>query len=514
MTQSERSYKYVNSWEHQADMETLRIFLTNQGCAPATIDRYVQYSNHCLKLLGGQVSPRDDCRAVREELESTMSDLKPLTRQRYMSAWHMLVRAVGYDRRETKSTPYHLTARFEEDLESYRQWMVRFGYRENASVKSARCVRHCWKLMFPIYGDMTPDDIDEDVMDALDFEMAGTSYSHRKFNLCSLGRFVHFVTGKPDPYRMLTVPDRQYDYFEYILTIIRGHPFEGELENFALSMLQRRLREKTVSNKLEYVMSCIDRLHDCDWYGRLEDINPEDILYLRDALSDVKDSTARTYLATFGQFLDYLTGRNPVKMTEINWNNDCSVQRVFIFNEEWVKLKAVAEPDEMLVLALGAGMGLRRAEIANLKMGELDGERLVFFGKGHGPNGKEGVVPIPKIVKAALAAYLPVRQRIIDEYGDNSKGHILIRRFTYASEPLPPEAVGDMIYRLGKKAGVKVTTHSLRRLFATTMNDAGMGLDTIRQMMRHDDLDTTLRCYINADPRRMQQATNCIDEAL
>ena len=32
MTQSERSYKYVNSWEHQADMETLRIFLTNQVC--------------------------------------------------------------------------------------------------------------------------------------------------------------------------------------------------------------------------------------------------------------------------------------------------------------------------------------------------------------------------------------------------------------------------------------------------------------------------------------------------
>ena len=111
MSDHEATGTYMNSWEHQTDIETLRIFLENQGSSPATIDRYVQYSNHCLKVLGGRISPKDDCTIVQEELESRMSELKPLTRQRYMSAWHMFVRAVDSGRPEPGPTPYHLTSR-------------------------------------------------------------------------------------------------------------------------------------------------------------------------------------------------------------------------------------------------------------------------------------------------------------------------------------------------------------------------------------------------------------------
>ena len=505
---------YMNSWEHEADVETLRIFLENQGSSAATIDRYVQYSNHCLKVLGGGISPRDDCRLVREELESRMSDLKPLTRKRYISAWNMMVRAVDSGRQSTDRTPYHLTDDFGNDLERYREWMVGFGYSDNVSVKSARCVRHCWKLMFPMFGDLRPEDVDEDVIERLDFDMAGKDYSHRKFNLCSLGRFVHFVTGGPDPYRMLTVPERQSDCSKYVLTLIRGNPFEGELENFAMSMCQRGMRESTVTNNVGYCMACISRLNENGWCGRLEDLLPDDMYYLRTLFDDVMESTAMTYMSSFGKFIEFLTGNNPYTAARINWNKRQVVNRTFIFLEQWKRLKAVAEPDEMLVLVLGAGMGMRRSEIADLKLNDISGDEVTIRGKGHGPNGKVIKMKMPKIVKEALENYLPIRQRIIDEYGDNSQGHVLIRRFTYASEPLPPDTVGDMVYRLGKKADVKVSTHSLRRLFATTMNDNGMKLDTIRRMMRHESLDTTLECYINADPRLIQDATDCIDGAL
>lgn len=514
MSDHEATGTYMNSWEHQTDIETLRIFLENQGSSPATIDRYVQYSNHCLKVLGGRISPRDDCTIVQEELESRMSELKPLTRQRYMSAWHMFVRAVDSGRPEPGPTPYHLTSDFDSDLERYRAWMVGFGYREEATVKSARCVRHCWKLMFPIFGDRHPEDVDEDVIETLDFEMAGKNYAHRKFNLCSLGRFVHFVTGGPDPYRQLTVPERQTDYSKYILTIIRGNPFEGELENYARSLYQRGMRDTTVSNKVDYCMACISRLLGSGWNGRLEDIIPDDMYYLRDLFEDVNQSTTRTYMSTFGNFIHFLTGSNPYEAAQIVWNKGQKVNRVFIQTEEWRRLKSVAEPDEMLVLALGAAMGLRRAEIANLKLNDISEDSILVRGKGHGPNGKVDTMPMPRIVREAMEAYMPMRQRIIDEYGDNSRGHLLIRRFTYASEPIPPDTIGDMIYRLGKRADVEVTTHSLRRLFATTMNDNGVKLDTIRRMMRHQSLDTTLKCYINADPRLVKSATDCIDEAL
>lgn len=505
---------YVGGWEHHADMETMRIFLEKQGLSVSTVDRYIQYANHCLKVLDGTVSPRDDCTLVRDELESRLSDLKSLTRKRYMSAWDMFVRAVNSGRPDPYEQPYHLSEEFDDALVRYRQWMNESGYSGKVSIKASRCVRHCWKIMFPLFGDLRPEDVDEEVVSTLDFEMMGNDYSHRKFNLGSLGRFVHFVTGGQDPYRMLTIPERRKDPCDYVLTWIRGSPFEDALELYAQSLAQRGRRPTTIENKIGYCMSCIRRLTDIGWDGELEDLLPDDIYYMKTLFDDVKESTARTYLSTFGNFIAFLTGNDPVKTAGLSWNGDKTVHRKFIFNEEWFKLKTIARPDEMLILALGAGMGLRRAEIAGLKLDDIEGDHIRIRGKGYGPNGAGAEMTMPMLVRDALEVYLPERQRIIDRYGDNSGGHVLVRGFVYAGEPIPPDTIGDMIYNLGQRAGVDLSSHSLRRLFAMTMLDNGISTEDIRKMMRHNRIDTTLKCYIQADPRRIMNAVKCIDSAL
>ena len=56
--------------------------------------------------------------------------------------------------------------------------------------------------------------------------------------------------------------------------------------------------------------------------------------------------------------------------------------------------------------------------------------------------------------------------------------------------------------------------HTLRRLYATTLADAGVPLETIARMMRHESPVTTLRCYLKADPRRMDEAQSKVDDVL
>ena len=505
---------YVGGWEHHADMETMRIFLEKQGLSVSTVDRYIQYANHCLKILDGTVSPRDDCTLVRDELESRFSDIKPLTRKRYMSAWDMFVRAVDSGRPDPYEQPYHLSEEFDDALVRFREWMVGSGYSEKVSTRASRCVRHCWKIMFPLFGDLRPEDVDEEVVSAVDFEMMGRDYSHRKFTIGSLGRFVHFVTGGQDPYRMLTIPKRRKDPCDYVMTGIRGSPFADALELYALSLAQRGMRPATIENKIGHCKCCIERLTDIGWDGKLEDIIPDDIYYMRTLFDDVKESTARTYLNTFGNFLEFLSGKDPVRTAGIKWNDDKTVRRKFIFSEDWLKLKAAARPDEMLIIALGAGMGLRRSEIAGLRLDDIKGNEMLIRGKGHGPDGACAIMTIPKVVREALEAYLPERQRIIDQYGDGSEGHVLVRSFVYAGEPIPPDTIGDMIEKLGQRVGVDMSAHSLRRLFAMTMLDLGIDLEEIRVMMRHKFVETTLECYIEADPRRARHVIECIDLAL
>ena len=50
--------------------------------------------------------------------------------------------------------------------------------------------------------------------------------------------------------------------------------------------------------------------------------------------------------------------------------------------------------------------------------------------------------------------------------------------------------------------------------YDASMSDAGMELDTIRRMMRHDRIETTLRCYLYADPRKMDVATAGVEGAI
>lgn len=71
-----------------------------------------------------------------------------------------------------------------------------------------------------------------------------------------------------------------------------------------------------------------------------------------------------------------------------------------------------------------------------------------------------------------------------------------------------------MIEKLGQRVGVDLSAHSLRRLFAMTMLDLGIDLEEIRVMMRHKFVETTLECYIEADPRRASHVIECIDLAL
>ncbi|MBQ8373521.1 MAG: site-specific integrase [Candidatus Methanomethylophilaceae archaeon] len=227
----------------------------------------------------------------------------------------------------------------------------------------------------------------------------------------------------------------------------------------------------------------------------------------------VKDVTARTYLRTLGKFIGYVTGDNPYRESMMLWNNDVP-ERKFIFNEDWERLKEHSDSAEMLIISLGGGMGLRRAEIANIRLSDIIGTKLVIRGKGHGVKGKQVTKNIPDSVRDAIRAYLPYRQAVIDLYGNHSQGNLLVRIRKHPGEPMTPDCVYNAVSSLAKRAGVNCTTHSLRRLYATTLYDAGTELNVIRKMMRHESLDTTLNCYINVDPRKISNAEGELEDRL
>lgn len=217
-----------------------------------------------------------------------------------------------------------------------------------------------------------------------------------------------------------------------------------------------------------------------------------------------KTKTARNYMQAYGGFVRWRTGRDPVIEAGLMWNREAS-DRLWICAEDYRRLYAAAGPRERVMLALGATMGLRREEVMTLTLGQIRDGGIEIHGKGHGPEGKVEWRPMSKAVRKALDEYLPVRAEAVAGTGSD----VLV--VSSKGEGMRLEVMNRSLDRVGRRAGVKVTPHSLRRLFATTMDDAGVDLETMARMMRHASPTVTMQCYLKADPRKMQQASSAVD---
>ena len=73
--------------------------------------------------------------------------------------------------------------------------------------------------------------------------------------------------------------------------------------------------------------------------------------------------------------------------------------------------------------------------------------------------------------------------------------------------------ISDAVTDLGKSTGVRITTHSLRRYYATTLYyTTACDIQTVRRLMRHADVSTTLKCYVDAYDQVARDASNRLVE--
>ena len=151
--------------------------------------------------------------------------------------------------------------------------------------------------------------------------------------------------------------------------------------------------------------------------------------------------------------------------------------------EEWIGAR------DRAVLLLLYGAGLRIAEALSLKGADLPlGETLVVTGKG----GKQRVVPILPIVRAAVADYAarcPWTLLAPERLFRGAKGGAL-------GQGMVQKAVARARIALGLPA--TATPHALRHSFATHLLGAGADLRSLQELLGHASLGST-QIYTKVD---------------
>lgn len=293
----------------------------------------------------------------------------------------------------------------------------------------------------------------------------------------------------------------------------QGRAFSEDLDRFLDEMRIRRRKRTTLLNKARGITTIFGMVQKVFGDTYAHDVSPRMFAELLNQQTDIKENSMKTYMRDFSLFCRFTYGQDLLKESKVVWST-VNINRKFLTLEEWTTIKNAADPDELLILHFGAMMGLRRSEIASIKLEDINGGILTIHGKGHDEGGLIAKAPIPRTLQKEISDYMIRRQSILDEHGDRSRGYLLVRSHQKAGMPITPAIVEDAIARVSKKSGIDFAPHALRRLYCMTMLDAGHPVYEVAKMMRHSTMSTTYQCYIDVDNRKKESIEDEIDSAL
>jgi integrase/recombinase XerC len=159
-----------------------------------------------------------------------------------------------------------------------------------------------------------------------------------------------------------------------------------------------------------------------------------------------------------------------------------------VLDSKMPEVAAFRERDR-LIFELLYGCGIRNSELIGINLDDirLSSEAVLIRGKGK----KERYVPFGDSVKAALTAYLPVRQKLLAERKRNTPALLINQR----GGRLTTRSVGRIIKKIAVAKGLSpdVHPHTLRHAFGTHLLEEGADLRAIQEMLGHERLSTTQR---------------------
>ena len=159
---------------------------------------------------------------------------------------------------------------------------------------------------------------------------------------------------------------------------------------------------------------------------------------------------------------------------------------------------------ERTLLMVLYGTGMRRSEVARLKIADIDSQRMVIHvvnGKGR----KDRDLPLSPMLLETLRAYwrwLKPRTYLFPS-----------RMHRDCEQPITDKIVWRACTEAAKRASIRtrVTPHLIRHSWATHLLEAGTDLRIIQLLLGHEDLEVTAR-YLHLSEQHLHQVANPIEE--
>lgn len=407
--------------------------------------------------------------------------------------------------------PRFIQSNYSDELERFRTILDKSGFTPTNYQSRIKGTEVCLSILAEDLGITDAASIDLEAMIYLNTNLSRIQEIKQRTAdgyVRALGTFVE-AQGLRNPQKDYTAYRRAEEYTQRVMDL----PYGDDILEFAEWMRSHNYREASVRNRLSSLVAFVPRIAPIIGSKPLEEVTMDDFFLIRSKVTDLSEYSMKQYMSAFARLIYFATGRKVYDGCVMLWN-EWEAKRTFITQEQWKIILLNADPTQRIVIMLGSLLGLRRFEMAGLKLEDFSCGVVTIHGKGHGPQGKVVRKEILPTLQEEIDIYMKYRQNIIDTYGDKSEGHLIVNDGHYKGIPVTNSVLSDKIRSLSKAVDIDFSTHTFRRFYASSLYRAKVDLDVIRRMMRHNSLDTTLTCYINSDPALMQKAGSALEQTL
>src|SRR6266853_1505781 len=179
---------------------------------------------------------------------------------------------------------------------------------------------------------------------------------------------------------------------------------------------------------------------------------------------------------------------------------------MILSQEEVARLIDAARPPlhRTLLMTLYA-TGLRRAELARLKLSDIDSQRMVIHVQGGKGRKDRDVLLSAKLLDELRQHWRRLRRKPGVWLFPGKSSHT-------SDRPITPKVIYHACKRAARRAGLPNGVHprTLRHCFATHLLEAGADLRTIQMLLGHSDLEETT-IYLHLSERHLNATVSPLD---
>lgn len=208
---------------------------------------------------------------------------------------------------------------------------------------------------------------------------------------------------------------------------------------------------------------------------------------------EISNRTINRKISSLKSFYKFLQKSNQITVSPLQKHKALKVaKKVQVpFSTKEVKsvLDAVSISNDFvpvrnkLIVELFYSTGIRRAELINIKLMDIDSNKGVL--KVLGKRNKERLVPILKSVLNTLETYLIERSKNVK----NSDFLFITEKGNKIYETLVYRVINSYFSKVSSK--VKKSPHILRHSFATHLLNEGADLNSVKELLGHTSLAST-----------------------